>query len=309
MADAAPHADIGFGPSMLPVTTLPANVAPAFASGPDVSNVQFGKTVAYAIRVRADLKVGDREFSAEVCLHEVVMLRRFYEDLNGGSVQINPSWPPACQRLIPLTQVQLRRELDRMLENFTIPRSNGVVVIPAMFLGTEPAEQMRRLHTIMQRQLDAWARVVETARKRLVGQQFDNPHLELVAAFDLITARELEEVANLADPARDGIDEIELPEACLPRGGASTPSAAPERTTPTPEDIAAQVAAEDVPDDPQQQLVSDLMGRADLTQQQALSVVALADLMGKDIPDANLIDAIGSKAKSRLEAVRRVLNR
>lgn len=307
MAD-SPHADIGFGPSILPPTKLPANVAPAFSSGPDIGRAENGRIVAYAIRVRSDLKVGDRDFSGEICLHELVIMRRFYEEVNGGSINPNPAWPPALQRLVPLTQEQLKVELNRMLLNYVVPRANSVFVVPTAFLGTEPAEQLKRIHTVMQKQLEAWAKVVEVARKRLDGQSFSSPHWELVAAFDHITARELEEVANIADPSRDGVGDLELPEALL--------SAEPSSTVPemiaagqlTPEAVQAQVEAEGQEADAQQNLVEKLVGKADLNQQQALAVATLVDLMeGAEIPDSDLSEAIGSKAKSRLDAVRRAL--
>lgn len=307
MAD-APHADLGFGPSILPPTKLPPNVAPAFSSGPDIGRVDSGKIVAYAIRVRSDLKVGDRDFSGEICLHELVIMRRFYEEVNGGSIQANPAWPPAHPRLVPLNQEQLKTELNRMLTNFVVPRANSVFVVPTAFLGTEPAEQLKRLHTVMQKQLEAWAKVVEVARKRLDGQTFSSPHWELVAAFDHITARELEEVANIADPSRDGVGDLELPEALLTAESASTVPEMIAAGQLTPDAAMAQINAESQAPDAQQALVDRLVAKADLNQQQALAVATLVELMeDTEIADGDLADAIGSKAKSRLDAVRRAL--
>lgn len=307
MAD-TPHADLGFGPSILPPTKLPANVAPAFSSGPDLGRVENGKIVAYAIRVRSDLKIGDRDFSGEICLHELVIMRRFYEEVDGGSITPNPAWPPACQRLIPLTQERLKVELNRMLTNYVVPRTNSVFVVPTAFLGTEPAEQLKRLHTVMQRQLEAWAKVVEVARKRLDGQTFTSPHLELIAAFDHITTRELEEIANIADPSRDGIGDLELPAALLTAEPTSSAPGMIAAGQMTPAAAQAQIEAETQAPDANHALVERLVAKAEITQQQALAVATLVDLMdGADIADNDLADAIGSKAKSRLDAVRRVL--
>lgn len=302
------QADIGPGPSMLMPTRLPANVAPAFSSGPDVGNAGSAKIVAYAIRIRADFKVGDRDFSGEANLHELVIMRRFYEEVNGGSIAANATWPPALQRLIPLTQDQLKVELSRMLSNFIVPKQNSVFVVPTAFLGSEPGEQLTRLHEVMKKQLEAWAKIVETAKGRLGSNRPTNPHWELVAAFDAITNRELETVANIADPSANGADGLELPEALIPLSEIVVSNGpAPAPMTPD-EAMAAAVASESTSVDATLDMVERLIKKADLTQQQALAVSQLVELMeGAEIPDGDLSEAIGSKAKTKLESVRRVL--
>lgn len=309
----SPKSDLGFGPSMLPVTKLPSNVAPAFSSGPDIGRVDTGKNVAYAIRVRADLKVGDREFSGDVCMHEVVMLRRFYEDLGSGSVRLSPEWPPAYQRLVPMTQEMLQKELERMLSNFVIPKPNHLHVVCHAYLGTEPAEQLRRLHDVMRRQMEAWSKTVDLALKRLPATAPVNEHWRLVAAFESITSKELEEIANIADPGRNGSDGIELPEVLAPRmdGALATATPAVVNGDPaaklTPEAAMKMVEAEESGDDDSAVLVQRLIDKAGLDQQQAMSVAACAQLAGDDIPDEAISEAIQSKAKAKIEAVRRAL--
>lgn len=314
MAD-TPKSDLGFGPSMLPVTKLPANVAPAFSSGPDIGRVDTGKNVAYAIRVRADLKVGDREFSGDVCMHEVVMLRRFYEDLGSGSVRLSPEWPPAYQRLVPMTQEMLQKELDRILSNFIIPRPNSIHVVAHAYLGTEPAEQLRRLHEVMRKQMEEWSKTVDLALARLPATAPTNPHWRLVAAFEAITSKELEAIANIADPARSGNDGIELPEVLAPTsrmdGALATAKPVIVKDEPaaqlTPEAAMKMVEVEESADDDAAVLVQRLIDKAGLDQQQALSVAACAQLAGDDIPDEAIAEAIQSKAKTKIDAVRRAL--
>lgn len=306
MAKDTTAADIGVGPSMLPVTSLPAGVKAAYASGPDVDRVDNGKIVAYAIRVRANLKVGDREFSGDVCLHEAVMLRRFYEDVGSGSVNLVPEWPPGLERLIPLTQPRLQRELTRMMENFVVPRNNTILVVPTAFLGSEPAEQLQRLHKVMQRQMEAWAALVEKAKGRIGPMRSKDPVLEMSQAFEHITSRELEEVANIADPSRDGVGDIELPEVLVASPASQVQSAI--QPTKTLEQIRQEVDAEEPSEDAHEALIGRLMAKAELSQQQAMSVAAVVDLVdGSEISDDALSEAIGSKAKAKLEAVRRAL--
>jgi hypothetical protein len=307
MSDAI-QAEIGPGPSMLMPTRLPANVAPAFASGPDIGKVDSGKIVAYAIRIRGDFKVGDRDFSGELCLHELVIMRRFYEEVNGGSIAANATWPPAFQRLVPLTQDQLKVELNRMLSNYLVPKNNSVFVVPTAFLGTEPAEQLKRLHEVMRKQLEAWAKVVESAKERLGSNIPSNPHWALVAAFDAITARELEMVANIADPSADGDGGLELPEALAPVGEISLGNG-PAQAPMTPDEaMAAAIASESTEKDKTLALVDNLVGKGGLTHHEALAVSQLVELMeGSEIPDNDLSEAIGSKSKAKLESVRRVL--
>jgi hypothetical protein len=207
--------------------------------------------------------------------------------------------------LIPLTHEQLKAELTRMSEAFVIVRENGTVAVVDSFLGSDPGAKLRRLHEIMGKQVARWSEVVEIARKRVQGPSSD-PDLALVEAFDAITPRELEELANLADPSRDGIGEIELPEAMAPSAAALAPAAPVKQES--PEEVEARINAETPPPDATQALAARLVQKADINQQQALAVATLAEMFGgEEIPEGDLSDAIGSVAKGKLDAVRRAL--
>jgi hypothetical protein len=276
----------------------------AYSSGPDMGWKGSSKVVAYAIRVRAECKVGDREFSADINLHEAVLLRRFYEESGGGTVRITPEWVPLLNRLVPLSQEQLKAELDRMNTNFVVPRTNGVFSVPSVFLGNEPAEQLKRLHDVLRRQLDAWTGAVDVAMARLGASKPADPDIAIAAAFEAITGKELEDIANIADPSRDGAGELELPEAAPLVKAIQAFEADPQMT---PEQAMQMVAAEGEAEDAQQATVKRL-GDAGLDQQHALAVATLAELCGDgQIPDDELADAAGTKAKAKLEAIRRAL--
>ncbi len=278
-------------------------VRKAYSSGPDMGWKGSNRVVAYAIRVRAECKVGDREFSADINLHEAVLLRRFYEESGGGTVRITPEWVPLLDRLVPLSQEQLKAELDRMNTNFIVPRPTGTFAVPSVFLGNEPAEQLKRLHDVLRRQLDAWTGIVDVAMGRLSNKPAD-PDLAIVAAFEAITGKELEDIANIADPSRDGAGELELPEAAPLVKAIQAFEADPQMT---PEAAMKMVEAEGQAEDVQQALVQRL-GAAGLDQQHALAVATLAELCGDgQIPDDELADAAGTKAKAKLEAIRRAL--
>ena len=173
------------------------------------------RVVAVAIAVRADSKVGDREFSHTLNLHEAAVIRRFYES-RGGSIVLSPYWPPGITRFRQLTQDELRRERDRMRTSFVIPRPVGQAPVLCFdeFFGAQPADQLRRLHAVMKEQLDAWNTLMVAARKR-VTEDVRDPAVRDMLASERIQARELDEIANIADPSKRGLDEVELGEIML----------------------------------------------------------------------------------------------
>lgn len=300
---------IGPGPSMfLPMQDLPANIPKGgggYRSGPDLMDTGSGRIVAYAIRVRADLKVGDREFSGEISLHEYAPFRRFYEELN-GNVRLEPGWPPGLSRLVPLTQEQLSVELNRMKVAFIVPRTNSVLEILPLFLGAEPAGQLTRLHDLMRRQMEAWAKLVEIAKKRIPEKvRPTDPERLLALACDHITARELEEIAAMGDPSRDGVGSIELPEVLAPapmrvNGGSVDDVLAPKSL----EEIEAEVNAEKV-EDPQLELIAKLK-KEGLDETQAASIASLIELSGgAALSDEDILSTVGNKTK--VAAVKRAL--
>ena len=320
-AAAAPS--MGPGPSMLPVTKLPENVHPGFYLGEKDAGV-LNRIVAYAIHTRCTIKSGDRELSAQdMCLHEVAFFRRMYEE-DGGSLVLDPAWPPGLARCTPLEQDGLNRELERLRDRLIIPKNGGALHILPTFIGTEPDEQLKRLHEIMRLQLEAWAKALAIAKKRIPPAELvtinakgqtvpKHPEIIQSMACDRMTTQEIEAIANIADPSRDGLGEIELPEAILPPVAATTPGGepvgAPEETGPSLAEIEAQAEAEvdGTPIDPQEALVAKLEAKAGLDHQQALSVASLVDLARdpSSIPDDDLVQVLGSKAK--LQATKRAL--
>lgn len=294
--------NIGPGPSML----LPSMAAPAgyrsYATGPDSMATGTGRTVAFAIRVRADLKVGDREFSGEITLHEYAAFRRFYEELN-GSIRVDPSWPAGHNRLTPLSQEQLQIELGRMKAAFVVPRTNSMFEVLPLFLGSEPAAQLTRLHDLMRRQLEAWSRLVEVAKARIPEKvrPTDSGYL-LAMACDHITARELEEIANMGDPSRDGVGELELPEALAPSTSTILTPATPTKSF---QEIEAEVNAEEQAPDATLELIGKLR-KEGLDETQATGIAGLVELSGgAALSDEDIISTVGNKTK--LAAVKRVL--
>lgn len=296
--------DIGLPPMTLPVTKLPAGIHPGFVIG-ESDRIHDTRIVAYAIMCEAEYKVGDRELSGTALgLHEVVLYRRFYEELS-GSVRIGANWPPGINRLRPLTQEQLQAELNRMKVTFVVPKGQTVMDLTSLYLGSEPAEQIRRLHTVMRRQMEAWAKLVEIAKGRVpVAQKDVHPEMLLSLACDHITPRELEEVANIADPSRDGVGDVELPEAFLPSSAPVASTTAPGSTL---SEIEAQANAEvDSVLDPASSLLARLKAEG-ITDGQAMDIASLVDVVGGSatIADADIIERLGSKAK--LAAVRKAL--
>jgi hypothetical protein len=306
---AAADVPLGRGPSVLPPTQLPKNIHPGFVIG-ESDRIHDTRIVAYAIMCRADYKVGDREFSgSSLGLHETVLMKRFYEE-NNGSVRLDPTWPPGLRRLVPMTQEMLQKELERFKVTFIVPRQQGALELTPLFLGVEPAEQIRRLHDVMRRQMEAWAKVLETAKGRIPEDQKRDVHPEIVMsmACDHITQRELEEIANMADPSRDGLKEVTLDEIVLPGATAAIPltEAAPAKTL---DELQAQAAKEvdAQTSDPLQVLIERLMAEASVTDGQAMQIASLVDLAGgaAKVADDDIIGVLGTKAK--LAGVKRVL--
>lgn len=302
---------LGVAPAILPVTSLPKNIHPGFVVGEN-DRIHDARIVAYAIMVRADYKIGERVFSASsLGLHEAVIMKRFYDEL-GGTVTLDSSWPPGLARLRPLTQEQLQVELARFKTTFVIPQEHGIMEITPQFLGTEPADQLRRLHALMIKQMAKWASIMETAKARIPAAELKHhdgrdkhPDVIMSMACDHITPRELQEIANIADPTREGIDAITLPEVFLP----STP--VPVVETEKPVDLAAiqaQADAEvDAALDPTEELNQRLQKELSLEPSKALALVNLVESIGEGVTlaDDDIIAVLGSKAK--LAGVRRIL--
>jgi len=258
------------------------------------------RIVAVAVRVRAELKVGDRDFSCPLCLHEVATLRRFYEMRAGGSIRLVPGWLPNLPRTVPLTHDKLKSEAERMARTFIVPRiGQPPVMCFADFFGQSPSEQLIRLHTVMRQQFDAWNDLLKRAAPRLVKGSED-PAITEALIQDLITEKELDEIANLADPSRRGLDDIELAEIPLPAGAVETPK---------PVDLDAMKAAAEAEDKPDalEAVMDRLKAQAGASERQALETASLLEIAGSadKISDEDLARIAGGKG--RAAAFRKVL--
>lgn len=261
----------------------------SYAIGPDIRPSKTERPVAVAIRVCADLKIGDREFSAEINMHEVVALRRFYDALGGGTVRLTAYWPPGMAREIPLTNEQLQRELERMRSSFVVVQESGIaiVVIEELF-GTEPAEQLRRLHQTMREQYEAWRSLVATAKTRVPDIEAMDAGLALAAAYERMADTELEAIAKLADPASKMPDFIELPTL---DDSATT--------------AAQQAAQQDVQDAVLERQLAHIEA-AGFKRDQAMSLLALRS-MYTELTDELIGDALNTASKAKIATARSAL--
>lgn len=263
------------------------------------------RTVAIALTLRAEIKVGDREFSSPVHAHEVVVLRHFYEARAGsGQVRVYAAWPPGLNRDKSLTHSDLAAEAKRMRDSFITVRQGGQVVRSFdTFFGTEPTEQLKRLHAVMREQREAWNALYAKALKRIEGDTADlHPEMRKSMAYDLITEREVEEILLIADPARRGLNEFvldEIKEADLTLTGDA---AINQALTPKPSLDEIKANAEKQADDESSttlgERVADLLGAAGVESTKALAVGTLWDQHAGQVSDDDLARVLGSKAKA-----------
>lgn len=209
-------ADTDMGETIAPSTVsgIKNGAHPGFFIGQDDRPTDT-RVVAIAIRVRTpSLRVGDREFSAsDRCLHEGAILRRFYEE-QGGSVQFDAGWPPSSPRLVKLTHELLKKEVERIVGSYIIPRENNTQVIAKDYLGAEPGEQLKRMHDQMRKQYEAWVALIERVKFRTAAQLalVTDPLVVDSMLYDNITPKELAEIIAIGDPSKNGIDDLVLPE-------------------------------------------------------------------------------------------------
>jgi hypothetical protein len=272
---------------------LPPGAAKFYMAGSDDRPTDT-RTVGVAVRVRADLKIGDRDFSASLCMHEVAVLRRFYEMRAGGAIRLATGWQPALPRLVPLTHDKLKAEAERMARTFVVSRNGQPPVMCfADFFGQSPSEQLVRLHTVMKQQCEGWLDLMKRARGRMTTHHED-PVLVESMVQDLITEKELDELANLADPSRRGLDDIELGEIVLPGlDSVLTPANNADAVA------AAKAAAEaDDKPDPLEQLM-DRLKAAGASERQALETASLLEIAGDPakISDEDLTRIAGGKGR------------
>lgn len=259
------------------------------------------RNVAVAVRIRTALKVGDRDFSAPLCLHEVAVMRRFYEMRGGGDIRSVSGWQPALPRLVPLTHDKLKAECERMARTFVVPRvGSPPVMCFADYFGQSPSEQLVRLHSVMKQQYEGWQALVTRAKGRLLTPNTD-PAITESLIHDLITEKEMDELINLADPSRRGLDDIELGEITLPDLNALASDSGSDKVA------AAKAAAEsDDKPDPLDALM-DRLKAAGATERQALETASLLEIAGAvdKISDEDLARIAGGKG--RVAAFRKAL--
>jgi hypothetical protein len=275
----------------------------SYATGPGVDNAVQGRIVAHAIRVHAGVRIGDRESDGDVSMHEVVPMRAFYEAMQGGSVTLRPDWHPGQPRLIGLDQAQFKVELTRMRENYVIARQNGKDEFVANFYGADEATQMRTLHAVMLRMVEAWTKLMADAAKRIpADKRHSDPNMVLSQAASYITQYELDQIASIADPGANIDSELVLPEAAAPVDSLSMSASTPP--TQTPDDIQKEIDKDDAVD-PSAALLKRLGEIQGVTETQAMELALAVDIAGKDpIKDEDITRIVPEK---KLAAVRRAL--
>ncbi len=303
------------GPDIVPTATMPpAKVkAPMFIVGADDRPLDT-RIVAIALSFSAELQAGDREFSSPVNAHEVIVLRHFYEARTGsGKVRILPGFPPGLTRERPLTHADLAGEVKRMRETFVSPRQNGQLIRSFdSYFGTEPTEQLKRLHEVLERQYKAWIALVKKAATRLdappvatsAEEKLRLDAIRLSEVYDVITEREIEEILALADPSRAGLQEIQLAEI-KSADLTLTGDAAIEQALfakPTLEDVkaAADAAADEEASLSIGELIADRLHANGLDGTRAMAVAALVETAGsaEKVAMDDLIKVLGSKQKA-----------
>lgn len=296
--------------TLIPPKDVPSHKA-GFIIGQD-DKPQDERTVAVTIGLRATMRTDDKEMSAPICMHELIILRRYYEEQN-GSVRVETGWIAGLPRHRSLTQSDLASEVKRMRESYRIHRSNDVLELMEMYYGTEPTAQIRKLHEVMKKQAEAWAKLLPILMARakptegypLQSWNAMRPEIQLSAAYDAITEQELNRIINLADPSTNTVEDLVLEQVFM--------MAAPEAPSAPPVNLAdVQAAAEaeaDAGASPIDKLMDELEKTAGLSPSAALQVASLVEKagVGGTIGDGDIAAALGSKSK--VPAVRAVLSK
>jgi hypothetical protein len=298
---------------MEPTTTpAPAAPSPFYMSGVD-DRPADNRVVAISVGVRAEMKVGDRDFSGVMMLHELVVMRRFYEARGGGSIRLQPGWLPGLDRYRKLIRSDLMSEIQRLRTSMVVAKQPGTPPVMCFneFFGQEPGEQLSRMHEVMRQQYEAWKALLAKCKTRLTGDlTWINPHTSkreaLPAAViesmacDLMTEREMDDIANIANPSMRTIDDLELAPIDEPA------PAAPAAPTKSLAEIEAEVAADE--GDKAMADLDALMARLTAAGAKENEVLPLASLLeaAKEpgrISDDDIILILGNKG--RLAAIRK----
>ncbi len=290
-----------FGSTIAPPSqVLKPGAHPGFMIGTDDKPMD-NRIVAVSLGVRAEMKVGDRTFSAPVLLHEVTVLRHYYE-MRAGScqVRITAAWVPGLDRTRKLTHQELSDEVKRLRETFVVAKQGGQVIKSfELFYGTDPATQLKKLHEVMKKQHEAWNDLAAKAMTRLpVDTATLHPKVRESMASELITDRELEEIVALADPSRSGLEEIELAEI-----KSIDIDVAPKVVD--LDAVKAEAEKDEIVDSEIEALL-DKLTSGGLNSQNAQAVATLFSTHDK-VTDEDLIRAVGG-SKTKAEQVRKLLS-
>lgn len=210
-----PDVPLGMGPTMVPpLSTSPDGF---FIVGSD-DRPMDNRIVALAIGIHADIKVGDREFSSSMSVHEALILRHYLDMMGGGcTMRFSGAWPPGLSRYRRLTQDNLKNEVAR-LSRMIVPRKDAPPLeCMAMFFPGTLNERMVKMHKVMEEQYQAWEKLLEKAQARLMQDNVPgiaglHPERVKSLAANYITEQEIEGIVKMADPAAGQLDAIELRE-------------------------------------------------------------------------------------------------
>lgn len=290
-------------------STIPSpstKASPVFFVGDDRrKSVGDDKIVAVSVTVNLVCREGEREFSASAGLHELPVLRRFYDAI-GGNITINKSWVPGVPRQRTLNQDALATELERLTNTYIVRADGkGVRNITAEVYGPTPSEQLRNIHKAMKEIMQAWAKLEEKGLQRVMAgypkEKLAKLHPQEIAALaaDEILDREIDEVIALADPQTIALNEIELSHVQIP---------GPEKADAVTESVAGG-------EDPEEALQT-YFQRAGLKEDTAIDLATLCVTIGAaKVTDAQLgtvrgLDKVSketlSKVKTLLAAVPKV---
>ena len=316
MATAPPIPEIVLPPQQLLLPPKDTGRFSGFVIG-ETDRPQDERTVAVTIGVRANFRVNDREFSGAICLHEVLALRKFYEEQN-GSVTLEAGWPAGVPRHRHLTQAQLMAEVTRMSRDYVIPKENGKIDIMAIYYGAEPSVRLRKIHEIMRKQAEAWAALVPVIMARAKPSEghallvWNNLHDEVKRsqAYDGISTQELNRIVNLADPALDVMENLVLESIPLSAAlGVGSPTEPPVDVDQSAIQAEAEAAA-DAAQTPVERLV-DALAAGGLSASDALAVASLVEMVGAGakLTDSDISAALSAPTKAQITLAKTVLSK
>lgn len=282
----------GFGPTMTPPTST--GKADFFIIGTD-DKPQDDRVVAVSISVRAMFKVGDREFSTTIGLHEALVLQSYLHASSGGcTLTLSGGWVPGIDRYRKLTQTTLKVEVERLCR-MQVPRKDAPPLdCFGQFFPGNMTERIKRVHAVMTEQFTAWEALMKTVRTRVVASSKETrPAVVESLACEYITEQEINAIRDLANPGAGQLAELVLPEVTF---GASP--AVAEASGKLDDIIARAHAIADSSTHPVDAAMERLE-TAGFDANTSGKVASLLEQFGSadKVPDASIVEAAGSKAK------------